>query len=80
MEDSRLKRFGKYVIKKMTSNAIGKAIRYGIGGLFCYFGPVTAATTIIATGPVGIVTTGTILGVVYGTNLVENNLSKLVIK
>jgi hypothetical protein len=77
--ESNVKILGKYIFKKITSTAISKAIKYGLGGIICYFGPVATVTTILSTGPVGVVAAGSVLGVVYGTNVVENKLSKMLI-
>ena len=68
----------KYLASTTMSSFIGKGVKYALGGLIWYAGPITIATAVISTGVPGIALAGTALGIVYGTNIVENTLSNFI--
>jgi len=65
-----LKKIGKYIVKKATSNVVGKTVKYVFWGLVMMF-PGTMLSTV---GVTGIVATG----VAVHSGIVEYSTSKII--
>ena len=66
-----IKKTGKYIIKKVSKSAVGKAVRWGFWGALCFFGP----TSVI--GAVGI--QGLIVGaIVTHSGIIEYSTGKVI--
>ena len=40
------KRFGKYIVKKISGSLVGKVVKYGFWSAFFFFGPGTVITAV----------------------------------
>ena len=68
-----IKRSGKYIVKKISKSAVGRAVKYCFWGILCFYGP----TSVI--GVVGI--QGLIAGaVVTHSGVIEYSAGKIIDK
>ena len=44
------KRSGKYVVKKVSKSAVGKAVKWAFWGIVCFYGPMAVIGTIGVNG------------------------------
>ena len=41
-----IKKFGKYIVKKISGNLVGRTVKYGFWTAMCFFGPITVVSTV----------------------------------
>ena len=68
-----IKKFGKYIVRKISGSVVGKVIKYGFWTTLCFFGPGPVIATV---GIQGLV----VAGIAAHSGIVEYGTTKVIEK